>query len=281
MRISTEHIYLIASLIFPRKRVILWSLDIYPYDPMVANKKIVRLYLFLQKIMLIRNKKVIIQDFNRLNVLTDLLNLENKNVSVFFLPVSLNKTDVFEFSRCNEFPVLLQIGNISINGKRHSKELLFHYQNNHCSYKLFFHGNISEDFKDLISISRNKPIISELKLDNLSLCNQIKDCDIGFIGYELENKLDLNGYYICNASGQLVEFLRMKKPVISFGNTDLAIIIKQYNIGVNLESIDGLNEAINEIMSNYNYYSENCFELFKNHYCIEKYFPGFVMWMVS
>lgn len=276
---SDQFIYLVASLIFPRKRVILWSLDIYPTDCTVTNKKIVRLYLSLQKRMLIRNKKVVIQDFNRLNVLTDLLNVENKNLSVYFFPISLNKMVFFNYPMCNEIPGLLQIGNISINGLRYSKELLLHYQNNHCSYKLFFHGNISKDFKDLLSISRIKPIISETKLDNFSIRDQIEKCDIGFLGYELENKFDLNGYYICNASGQLVEFIRMKKPVISLGNTDLAIIIKQYKIGIHLENIDGLNEAINEIMGNYKYYSDNSFELFEKDYCIDKYFFGFALWM--
>jgi hypothetical protein len=184
-----------------------------------------------------------------------------------------------EFPRCNEFPVLLQIGNISINGLRHSKELLFHYQNNHCSYSLVFHGNISKDFKDLVSISRIKPIISELKLDNISLRNQIEKCDIGFIGYESANELDLNGYYICNASSQLVEFIRMKKPVISFGDTDLATTIKNYGIGVHLENINDLNEAMSEILGKYTYYSENCLELFEKHYCIEKYLPGLVVWL--
>jgi glycosyltransferase involved in cell wall biosynthesis len=270
-----QYAYTIACLVFRGKTVVLWSHDIYGYAKDSIDNSFMKSYRKIQKYFLTKNQKIIIQDNDRLDLLKRILIVENVQLDVFFMPIFLNSVDIkLTQSMLSAKPIVLQCGGLSC--ERLSDKLLRHYQNNYTHYTLFFHGFITNDIMSLINESEMLPIISNVRVPGDKVSQVIDKCDIGFIGY---SQTDLNFYYISRASGQLVEFLRMGKPVIVLSKTNMNEFVELHTIGVGIKDIDQLNDAIETIKANYAFYSANCLDCFRKYYDGRLYIPKLLKWL--
>lgn len=224
-----------------------------------------------------RNKRLIIQDNDRLNVLLKLLAIKPEALNVFFMPVSLNKVraEVKLKSDLNRrIPILLQCG--AICPERLSDVILNDYQINSNYYKLFFHGIVRIRILKQIAECKVQPLVSARLIQGSLLYQLIDFCDIGFVAYGVD---DLNHYYTKNSSGQTVEFLRMGKPIIVFGNTDLKIAASKAGFGVAIREIGELNHAIKYILNNYETMSRNALNYFEKNFDQGQKIIPFIKWL--
>lgn len=275
--IAIDHYaYAIASLVFRKKKVVFWSHDIISYDSVIYNNFFVRAFMNLCSRALARHRRVIIQDEERLDLLKKSLHLTNRELDVFYMPVSLERTDVTKRELSSTVrPRLMQSG--GIGAYRSSDNLLSHYQKDFDFYRLYFHGFIFKEIKEQLAKCYVQPMVSSRAVSP-KLIYQLSDyCDIGFVCYE--DKDDLNFYLIARASGQLVEFLRVGMPVIVMGKNNLPQFVEEQGIGVSIKDMSEMNYALKTIVQNYSLYSQNCFRCFDLYFDCEKYIPRIVYWL--
>lgn len=263
--------YTVAGTILKNTNLIFWSHDFISMDNLDIEYWINKFILKKCKNLIEKNRKIIIQDNLRLRCLLQTTNNKEKEVDVFYMPVSLKHIyapkGIF-FTK----PVIMQIGGINIY-RSNSNLLIDHFKLNHYKYTLFLHGFIDEKVLKLIEEAPIRPIVSSTIANPESIPKIIGMCDMGFISY---NGGDINFQNIANASGQLAEFLRLGKPIIHFGETNIKNLIQKENIGISIDNFVDFNNAFDQIISNYEYYSDNCKNLFESNYCIEKYFPEII-----
>lgn len=266
--------YIISSSIF--KSTILWSHDFVTKDQEHSNSYIQRFISSRTKVSLEKNRSLIIQDNDRLNLFLTTYGIKQK-INVFYLPVSLPKICINSDSFQNQSKLaLMQIGGIN-KFRSGSHRLINYYQDNFHNVNLILHGFFDDEIKQILVESKKIPICSTLPLEASNVYKLVELADIGFISYETQN---LNFYYISNASGQLVEFLRMHKPVISFGNTNLNPFITKHGLGISIDKIEDLSTAIDEIKNNYHYYSTNCKNYYNENFDLDLYLEKMSNWMI-
>jgi glycosyltransferase involved in cell wall biosynthesis len=130
----------------------------------------------------------------------------------------------------------------------------------------------------------NKPFIQKLQkriplypnvmlsldhLEETEYVKLIKAAHIGFVWYS--DKDDPNVFTIGAASGKLFYYLKYGLPVISNKWPGLVDIIEGGKAGICVDSEENIGSSVAEIMSNYEYYSQNakfCFEQYEfgNHF---------------
>ncbi len=268
--------YAITAKVQNNVKVILWSHDFVGIDHPIYNTFFIR-YVYSNSVRnLIKNNKIIIQDPNRLKALLECLKIPDFAPDVYYMPVFLESLSLMFKSELSSIsrPRILQCGGI---GKyRSSDKLLHHYQIHADNYRLLFHGFIFKDLMEEVEKSLIKPIISSKIIDSKSLYQIIDFCDIGFVSYETN---DVNHRYLSKASGQMVEFLRMGKPVIVMGKSDLNEFVEAAGIGVGINSINELNHAIEIVKTDYNKYSNNCIQCFNDYFNVNLYIPKFLDWI--
>ncbi len=266
--------YVIYSIFY--KKTILWSHDFVTEDQEQAK-------CFIQKIIkrwtskyLIKNKKLIIQDSERLSLfLENHMEKDEKYLDIFYFPVSLLPVRRNLKVINNNLPVLMQIG--GINSFRSGSDVLIeNYQIMHHKYDLLLHGYFMNDISEQIKKSNYLPTSSSIELFSNEVYRIVEKCDIGFICYNTNNK---NFYYTKYASGQLTEFLRCGKPVIVMGNTNLKDFVNHKNIGIGINSIEDLESAISNIVNEYQILQENSLKCFKEIYDINLYLNNLGVWI--
>jgi glycosyltransferase involved in cell wall biosynthesis len=196
-----------------------------------------------------------------------------QEIRCFYLPVSLTQVPITE-ERISLRPVLMQLGGIS--PFTYSLKLFEAYQKSYSSFDLFLHGFISEEFICQADQCEKIPVLSSVPLGAENLPKIVSRSDIGFLYYN--GNSDLNYYNIRNASGQLVEFLRLGKPIIAMGKNNLQSLIEEHKIGIYLDDIDRLADAVTIIMDNYVVYSTACKALFDRQYDLSLYMHTISRW---
>ncbi len=267
--------YSLASSVYDN--VILWSHDFVTNDQEHFDTSIQSEIRLLTKHYLANTKKIIIQDRDRLNLFMQIHEVEDLQLDIFYLPVSLHQNIVSHTVESLNLrtPKLLQIGGIN-QFRSSSKDLIMHYQKNSNRYKLYLHGFIDRDIQQLINTVDIKPLTTNAILNSAEVYKIVEDCDIGIICYNVSNK---NFYLTAFASGQLVEFLKCSKPVIVFGHTNLKEYVSIHKIGVGIESFNELNDAIFKIVNNYELFSDNALSLFNECYNINIYKKQLIQWI--
>ena len=275
-------IYVMTALIF-QKKTILWSHDFVTYDQKKHKSKIHQFIAKLTKQALAKNTKLIIQDGERLRTLLRSLEFNDNEMrgKTFFLPVSLNPAKTSRknhklLSRIDSnVPTLMQIGGIN-SIRSGSDELIKFYQQNFDDFELMFHGFVSTEIQKLLREVEILPFVSSVMVPADQISQLVDRCDIGFINYVTD---DLNFYYMANASGQLVEFIRCGKPVIVKGNNDLRRCVEEKQIGVGISTVDELVPAIHRIQVNYSDYSSNCRKTFDELYNLKSYMKKLLLYL--
>lgn len=267
-------LYALTSLIFRDNRVVLFSHDFVGHDTKEAKLPIQICIANATRKILSRNRKIIVQDHDRLDLLMKSIGVEANFSDVFYLPVSLppptlpkaTNRNFTKLSKTN-LPTLMQIGGINAF-RSGSDELLKIYQDKFDEFNLWFHGLIFDEIEKMLIEVDVLPFVSSSMVKQDHIPQLIYMCDIGYINYRTQ---DLNFYYTSYASGQLVEFIRCGKPVIVKGNTNLRQYVERHKIGVAIQEIRDLVPAINLIKNDYENYSRNCIDLFEKTYNLKKY----------
>ncbi len=266
--------YIVYSILF--KNTILWSHDFVTKDQEQAKCFVQRLIKKGSCRYLSKNKKLIIQDSERLSLfLENYMNGSKEPLDVFYFPVSLFPVRDNVSNINNNLPVLMQIGGIN-RFRSGSDKLIKHYQTKHDKYDLILHGYFMNDISQQIKQSNYIPISSTLELLPDEVYKIVEKCDIGFICYNTNNK---NFYYTKYASGQLVEFIRCAKPIIVIGNTNLKDFVNKEKIGVGIDDIMDLENAITEVKNNYSIYQQNTRKCFQGTYDINLYLKDIGIWI--
>lgn len=266
----------IIGLIFKNKEIVLWSHDIV----VVSDNNSVLLKL-INKItgLFLKNNKLIIQDEKRLKLFCINHSINESEIKTFFLPVCLpdiNDVNISKRISANKIK-LLQIG--YIHSSRQSNLFLEEYQNIYNKYILKFHGYISEEIFMEIEDIKVKPVISEQRVAVEQIYKIILDSDIGIIGYCTKSNNE-NFHLISRASCQLVEFLRIGKPILTIENkTDLAEFINKEKIGIVLKNVEELREKEIIIRNNYEEYAINARKCYEKYFCMENYLDVLLRWL--
>lgn len=276
--IAIDHYaYAVVCSVLPCNEIILWSHDIITKDLPMRSSLFVSLFMKKCAKELDTRGKVIIQSRERLELLINSLDVENSidHFNYYYMPVFLNKIIMEHRVISSEIrPRLLQCG--GVGAYRYSDDLLEHYQKNSERYRLYLHGMIFYEVKEMLKSCIKQPMVSSVFINPDHLHQIVDYCDIGFIGYR---QLDLNFRYIAKASGQLVDFLRVGIPVIVLGDNDLGLFVSQLGVGIKVKNIDELNEAIRVVVSNYQKFSKNCFDCFNDIFDADKYVPEVIDWI--
>lgn len=268
--------YAIASKIKGDSNLILWSHDIIGSDHPLYNTFFVKYIHFYCARSLIKNKKIIIQDPKRQEILLHAIGIAGFNPDVYYMPVFIEKIPINRKPSLSSFsrPIILQCG--GIGRYRSSDKILDHFQSHADAYRLVFHGFLIDDILSQLEKCHAFPIVSSTIIDSKYLYQIIDFCDIGFISYE---KIDLNHKYLSKASGQMVEFLRLGKPVIVMSKSDLKEFVNEEKIGVGIEDISELENAIKLIKDDYDTFSINCIKCFDNYFKSDLYIPNILRWI--
>jgi len=266
--------YCAAALADKNNVTIFWSHDILNQYNLYDNI----IYKWVSKLcagLIKKNRRVIIQDNERLKLFCENIDVNLTDCDTFFLPVSLKNLKPADAAIKNlNLPTILQCG--AICKSRLSDIILSDYQKNHDLYKLSFHGFIDSEMIRAIKSAAKQPLISTKIVSSEMIYQIIEHCEIGFVGYLQK---DLNTYYIKNACGQALEFLKAGVPIIVMGNTNLKELVKDEKIGVAIDNQSEIKDAVKYIKQNYKTLSENCMLCFQKYYNIDNYSAGFISWL--
>ncbi len=274
--IAIDHTaYYFAEKCFPDK-VVLWSYDIIAKD---ANNRIKNG--FLEKVVTSKGNRnaraLIIQDEQRKQLMEESVGASFSKT--IYLPVSLNdsefcKNAANDRQKKTNFDVVNIIQDGAIQKIRYSDQIIDAFQKWPVSYKLHLHGMIDQEVKNQILLSERKPTTSELMYDSDRLILFFNDYDIGFVGYARKNS---NQNLIENASGQIVEFLRLGIPVIVCGSSLFNDFINRQNVGVGVSSISEVEDAIKTVVDNYSSFSYNARKLYEIRYNLTVIFNDYLI----
>lgn len=270
-------VYIVFSVF--TKNITLWSQDFVTTDQEHFNSYFQK-YIYKQTRKIFCNQnKLIIQDKERLDLFCNTYKLNVQQIKYFLYPVSLPPVIIpnLPIKKPETRPKLLQIGGIN-QYRSSSLDLINNYQINYKHYELFLHGFFDSEIVNYLEKIKIMPYCSSLNISPKSLPYIINVCDIGFISYNSSNK---NFYYISSASGQLVEFIRMGKPIIVHGNTNLKELVEKHKIGIYCENFDDIPYAIKIIIKEYKEISFNCLKLFNRTYNSTLYVNKLLNWIIS
>jgi glycosyltransferase involved in cell wall biosynthesis len=133
------------------------------------------------------------------------------------------------------------------------------------------HGLVFPDVASSIAALNPCPLVNDAFVSFDKIPEIVQRCSIGFVGYRPS---DEQFRLIKNASGQLVEYLRCGKPVISMGHNDLGELLESEGAGRKIRTSSEFFNAINEIHLNYGRFSQNAFDLFSRRYNFTNYEPA-------
>lgn len=223
---------------------------------------------------------IIIQDEIRLLQLVNTLNL-NRKIKSFFLPNSIFKDDFVmksdffreKFNISSEIKILLSAGMISEYVSSYDIAKVMGSQKELKNLVTVFHNRIKDDFEEFYlnkirNVSNNKVLLSLEPVHFNDLYKIFSSVDIGLVIYNTKIN-DLNYTEIGSASGKLFQFAKFGVPVIASNIKGLKNLVKEYKLGVTIDSVEEIPNAIKEINNNYEFYSNSSKEAFENHLCMD------------
>jgi glycosyltransferase involved in cell wall biosynthesis len=271
---------LIKSYFF-RKNFIYLSLEL--NDPLLLQKfaKIVNA---LEQLAYRKAEGVIVQDEDRFKTLCEYNYYQHSKV--FYLPNSASSSDsllqntqspnyfreLLHLSE-EEFPyIILQVGWID---ETTFLKLAQAFASTNKGYALVFHERLKREIDDpliksLREVNSKNLFLSLNPLPYEQISRVYESATIGLIFYsDINNNLS----QISRASGKLSYFLKHGKPVLVENLNSLYELVEKYKIGLVVNDPSNLLEiesAIEIILSNYSYYSENAKNCFSEEFDFAK-----------
>lgn len=252
-------------------KLIYWSHDAIPPDWQWYCYYFIPRIVHHNKTAIQRYQLIIVQDYYRGAILDAMLG--SHNLPKFFLPVSLADD---EHAQC----VAREKAHTPPQGKVRVMQLMFNqflrgshlllqaYQQIEDRMQLFFQGIPPANIEELTRHCTQKPVFFPVQKTLTAMRKNVSQMDIGVVSYLTK---DLNHLFLSNASGQLVEFIRLGIPVITFGNYELGEFVTRYRIGVPLDDMGHLYNAISHLINNYPEYAANARALYEEKYMIMGY----------
>lgn len=263
------------------EKLIFWSHDIISYNKPYHKNYFIKKALENNKLYLQNGARLIIQDNERKELLEKSIDFKIPDNNTFLMPIFLKNANIEIGHTINHKKmILMQCG--GCGAYRFTDEVVKQYQKTN-SWELFIHGFIFPEIKEQINNCKKIPIVSELRVNPEKIEQIVNKCDIGFIGYGNDNQdceNDLNFYYLKFASGQMVEFLKLAKPLVIYAPTsNLDEFVREENIGICINSFDELDLKIDIIKNNYEFYSKNALECFKKYFDSNLYIDKLLEWL--
>ena len=255
---------------------ILWSHDFVSKDQGRSHTITQKLIASNCKKHLLRNKKLIIQDEDRRKIFFESLDIAS-DLDCYFLPVALPALKNAPPHNASSKPLLMQIGGINCF-RSESDKLIQAYQKQSSSYTLLLHGFFDKKILPIIRDAEIPPLCSTVDVKPANIPQLLSLCDVGIVSYVSHDK---NFYYIAHASGQVCEFLRVGKPLIVCGNTNLKNFVEEKGVGFYVEDLALLPENIDKILNNYEQYSQRCLELFHAEYDLNMHQQKLSQWLIT
>jgi glycosyltransferase involved in cell wall biosynthesis len=166
---------------------------------------------------------------------------------------------------------ILQLG--SINPARSSDLLLQVFQTLDPHFRLIFQGYINPQIEQLVARSRRKPIMQTIAADLNEMLRNLRRADIGFISLKRKN---LNNHFYRNASGQLVEFLRLGIPLVVYDAGDLEEFVAERGCGICIADLKELESAARNIIEHYAEFSLKSSKTYQQYFDIDLYTNGII-----
>jgi glycosyltransferase involved in cell wall biosynthesis len=161
--------------------------------------------------------------------------------------------------------VLLCIG--TLGHETRVDEILSWYSNNQACCSLLLHGwFVSDDVKSTaMTIAFNNKesvrISTDLK-DEVEKWSIYEKCDAVFVGFSSKSP---NYQLAAGSAGKLYDAIRTGKPVIALNSPGMRDIVEKLGIGVVVNRIYDLGDAIRQIKLDSSFYKRNC-EAAHNHF---------------
>ncbi|BDA75519.1 hypothetical protein CAL7716_096850 [Calothrix sp. PCC 7716] len=242
--------------------------------------KLDKLRLFLERLSFKNSCCVLIQDEDRFEYLCT--QNKYKHHQVFYLPNTVNfSINAYDEPERNYFREKLKINQEDykylviqagmICDAVFSKELAIAFNNVNNGCALIYHDARKRDWDEpyIQSLINTNSTNLFLSLNPLPYEEVYKVFNATTIGVAFYKEIDENFSNIAKASGKLSAYLQYGKPVLINNLESLVNLNNQYKFGKNIHDIScstEINEALEDILNNYDYYSKNA------RYCFEKEF---------
>jgi glycosyltransferase involved in cell wall biosynthesis len=259
--------------------------------------KLTRAIIFvLERLAYTKAECTVIQDEDRLRSLCTYAHY--KPVQVFYLPNSpsssaSNQEDLKESNYFREkfdlseekFPcILLQAG--MIRDEVCSKTLAHTFASLNEGIALILHSSQGADvddpyIKSLKEINTKNLFLSLEPLPYEQISRVVTAATIGLAFYENVND---NFSKIAMASGKLAQYLKYGKPVLTTNQESLVKIVDQYKFGLTIKDPSDpleMKAAIETILENYSFYSQNAKICFESEYDFAKKVKPLLSFMQS
>ena len=254
-----------------RRPVVYWSLEVIAKDEPRYSRKVIRLWLALVRNAVSKDRLIVIQGEERLDAFERSLGLPTGRMRPFFLPVSMPAPcHLPQSSPWVGKPHVMQIGGLNASRSR-TDFLLAQFASARGAFDLSLHGTVHPDIaSELDSVgSAVRQTAAQLPYDEIPRI--VSQCSVGFIG---NVRPDENFRLLKNACGQLVEFLRCGKPVISMGPNDLGRHLEAHGAGFQVNNPSEFVFALAAIHADYETYSANATRLYRAQYDFDIYSSG-------
>jgi glycosyltransferase involved in cell wall biosynthesis len=258
--IAIDHsaLHYAAKYLNAKTGLIFWSQDIFTQDHPWYVSPVIKKLITGNRNDIRKARRIMVQDGNRAAVLDSVLMCHE--IPKLYLPVSLHADD-FSRKAAPKRPSrhlgdnirLLQLG--SINPGRASDLVLEAFQKTGPSVRLIFKGIIDPCIISLANKYPRKPKFLPLSKSFIEMRQAICEADIGIIACKIKN---LNNYFFSRASGQLVEFIRLRIPVIIFDMEELGEFVERCGCGIAVKDADGVLSALEKITANYATFAGSC-----------------------
>lgn len=253
-----------------RRPVVLWSLDYLSDDEARYGRRINRAFLGAIRAGLRRNPHVISQDAARFASFARSMRLPAESLAWHRLPVALPAVGPPAASGWRGRPHVMQIGGINIS-RCGSDFLVDRFRRHVGAFDLTFHGRVHDEMRGLLASLGGAVTVSSAMVEPEQVPRIVSRCSVGFIG----NRQGHEQFRLLkHACGQLVEYLRCGKPVISMGPNDLGPYLAAKGVGFGVATADEFDAALAAIHADYAAYSRRALDLFNAEYDLAAYEPG-------
>ena len=276
--VAVDFMALVLAASAADRPVVLWSLDYISDDESRFTRKINRAFLAAVRRALQRHPYVITQDETRAASFARSIGLPSAAFAWQLLPVALPAVDPPPVAAdWNTKPHVMQIGGINIS-RCHSDFLVERFREHDGAFDLTLHGRVYDEMLPLLAPVRGAVAVSSEMVEPDRVPAIVSRCSVGFIG----NRQGHEQFALLKkACGQLVEYLRCGKPVISMGPNDLGPYVEAQRVGFHVETAAEFDAALAAIHADYAAYSQRALTLFEAEYDLADYEPGLCAFLIQ
>jgi len=229
------------------------------------------------------NKRTIftvIQDVDRANILMN----ENKisHEQIIFVPnaglgeASGSRKNYLQkrFNISTDYTIVLHAG--SINWGQMCIDLAKSAHLWHPRFLMVFHGRcrVAGSYADAFirQIDNKRNFYDDKPISYSEMGNLIGSADVGVALYRRTD--DINIHTMGKSSGKIAKYLQHGIPVVVSDKPSLRKYVEGYQCGICVSNIQDVGPALEQIMTNYTWYSQNALRCFQEEFNFRKHFAS-------